>query len=188
MAGLEENKDIKILSSYSSSTKTKPIYKIPDHLMTGVEGKEFFVDDKYDEEEVVSVVEEATKEVFRRTGGVGFPLLCGDYVYGSTISAVKRRVERAGATALVYNRYLPKESCSETEVEEWLRRRRSGEEERVLIADREVSRGWECSHVLVVDFGFLSGLENLAMRTVGYCAIVKEALSDEHVFLDSDSR
>ena len=53
-----------------------------------------------------------------------------------------------------------------------MRKRRSGEEERVLIADEEVSRGWECSHVLVVDFGS-AGLENLVMRTVGYCALVK---------------
>ena len=174
MAGLEENKDIKILSSYSSSTKTKPIYKIPDHLMTGVEGKEFFVDDKYDEEEVVGAVNVATKEVFRRTGGAGFPLLCGDYVYGSTISAVKRGVERAGATTLVYSTYST-ECWSEVEVEQWLRRRRSGEEERVLIADPQVSRGWEASHLLVVDLKGGYGLENLVMRTVGYCALVKPA-------------
>ena len=46
------------------------------------------------------------------------------------------------------------------------------EEERVLIADELVVRGWECSHVLVVSLGE-SGLENLVMRTVGYCALVK---------------
>ena len=45
----------------------------------------------------------------------------------------------------------------------------------MLIADQDVSRGWECSHVLVVDLATVieSGLENLVMRTVGYCAIVK---------------
>jgi len=68
---------------------------------------------------------------------------------------------------------------------EWIRRRRSGEEERVLFADQDVSRGWECSHILVIDFhGY--GLENLVMRTVGYCARVEEGpfeLSD----IDSDS-
>ena len=46
------------------------------------------------------------------------------------------------------------------------------EEERVLIADQDVSRGWECSHVLVVDL-FGGGFKNLVMRAVGYCAIVK---------------
>ena len=103
-------------------------------------------------------------------GGGGGGLVLG---LGSTLSAVKRGVERAGATALVYHKYLPKESCSEVEVEEWIRKRRSGEEERVLIADQDVSRGWECSHVLVVDLGGY-GFENLVMRTVGFCALVKE--------------
>ena len=54
-------------------------------------------------------------------------------------------------------------------------RKRSGKEERVLIADHVASRGWECSHVLVVDLFGRCGLENLIMRTVGYCAVVKEA-------------
>ena len=65
-------------------------------------------------------------------------------------------------------------------MEEWIRKRRSGEEERVLIADEQVSRGWECSHVLVVDLSLSgSGLENLVMRTVGYCALVKTAPSED---------
>ena len=94
------------------------------------------------------------------------------------ISAAKRGVERAGATALIYHEELEEESCSEVEVEEWLRRRRNGKEERVLIADEQVSRGWECSHVLVVDLTKIgAGLESLVMRTVGYCALVKEAPS-----------
>ena len=36
-------------------------------------------------------------------------------------------------------------------------------EERVLIADPQLSRGWEARHLLLV-----YGLENLVMRTVGY--------------------
>ena len=85
-------------------------------------------------------------------------------------------MKRAGARALVYH-YNSNERCSEIKVEEWLRRRRNGKEERVLIADEDVSRGWECSHVLVVDLTGMqdSGLENLVMRTVGYCALVKLA-------------
>ena len=74
---------------------------------------------------------------------------------------------------LVYHKYS-KESCSEAEVEEWLRRRRSRNEERVLILDPAVIRGWEASHLLVVDLYGGSCLENLIMRTVGYCALVKE--------------
>ena len=116
-------------------------------------------------------MEAACKEVLGRTGGAGFPLLC-DSSIDSKIRIVKRGVERAGATVLFYHRDS-KESCSEAEVEEWLRRRRSGEEERVLFLDEEVIRGWEASHLLVVDFG-LPGFENLVMRAVGYCSLVKE--------------
>ena len=173
MAGLEGNTDVKKLDDYGlSPTSTNPIYRLPTQLIDGIEGKQFLVNNWKDDEEVASAVEAACKEVLGRTGGAGFPLLCKDVLGHSIICAAKRGVERAGATALVYHRYLPEESCSEVEVEEWLRQRRNGEEERVLIADRVVSRGWECSHVLVVDLGG-DGWENLVMRTVGYCALVK---------------
>ena len=175
MAGLEGNTEVKGLDSYtiqaSSSTKTNPIYNIPAQMISGVEGKQFLVNNINDDDEVESVVEAACKEVLGRTGGAGFPLLF-DSLVGSRIDIVKRGVERAGATVLVYNKWS-KESCSEAEVEEWLRRRRSGEEERVLCLDEEVIRGWEASHLLVVSLG-RTGLENLVMRAVGYCALVKE--------------
>ena len=63
-------------------------------------------------------------------------------------------------------------SCTEAEVEDWLMRRRNGKEKRVLIIDSLISRGWEVSHAVVVaQFHFR--YENLVMRTVGYCALVK---------------
>jgi len=167
MAGIEENKGVTQLG-FVNSTWTNPVYKVPEHLMEGVEGKEFLVNNKDDEEEVARVVEEATKEVLRRTGGVGFPIFGG---YRE--DAVKRGVERAGASTLVYYGDNFNSTCSEVEVEEWLRRRRSGEEDRVLFADFEVSRGWECSHVLVINLGgTLEKMQNYVMRTVGFCALV----------------
>ena len=84
---------------------------------------------------------------------------------------MKRGVERAGGTALVYASNS-KECCSEAEVDEWLRRRRIGEEEeRCLITDQKMSRGWEASHTLVL--GQYPDWENLVMSTVGYCALLK---------------
>ena len=53
-----------------------------------------------------------------------------------------------------------------------MRRRRIGEEKRVLIADHHVSRGWEASRVLVVNLGGFD-VANLVMRAVGYCSLVK---------------
>ena len=121
--------------------------------------------------QAASAVEAACKELLGRTGGSGFPILC-DALANWKIGYIKRGVERAGATALIYQ-WNSKDCCSEGEVEQWLRRRRSGKEEkRVLITDHEVSRGWEASHVLVVSLtGF--GWENEVMRTVGYCALVR---------------
>ena len=80
-------------------------------------------------------------------------------------------MERAGLMTIVYRRDSIG-SCSEVEVGEWLRRRSRGEEHRILIADQHVSRGWEASHVLLVYLRG-SGMENLVMRTLGYCALVK---------------
>ena len=37
---------------------------------------------------------------------------------------------------------------------------------------------WECSHVLVVDL-VVVGLENLVMRTVGFCAVIKRPPPDK---------
>ena len=178
MAGLEGNTDVKGLGIYDSAirpTTTNPVYKIPDHLMTGVKGTKFFVNDNKDEEEVISVVEKACREVFDRSGGAGFPLLC---CYDPRIGVVRKGVERAGAKALIYHHRSREQCSSEVEVQKWLRRRRSGEEERVLIADHWVSRGWEAGHVLVVDFDGTYGFENLVMRAVGYCAVVKIVCSN----------
>ena len=61
-------------------------------------------------------------------------------------------------------------------------RRRSGEEKRVLILDQDANRGWEASHVLAVALDG-NGLENLVMRTAGYCALVKEV----NIISDIDS-
>jgi len=174
MAGLEGNTMVKGLNEYGGSSliKTNPVYTVPTLLIDGVQGKKFLVNNSRDEDEVASVVEAACKEVLGRTGGVGFPLIFDDYYDDSKIKIVKRGLERAGATALIYHRYS-NESCSEGEVGEWLRRRRSGEEERVLILDQYVTRGWEASHLLVVSSGG-TGFENFIMRAVGYCCIVKE--------------
>ena len=184
MAGLEANKGVKELNSYlggGSTTKTNPVYKLPTNLIEGVAGKQFLVNNYQDADELASVVEAACKEVLGRTGGAGFPILCGgDWLIGS----IKRGVERAGATALFYHRGS---SCSKAEVEEWLMRRRSGKEEkRCLIADERVIRGWEASHVMIVKLYGDGDTENLVMRTIGFCALVKQA-DDPNDDFDSDS-
>ena len=98
LAGLEGNAGMRTLSLGRMGPETKPVYKIPDHLLTGVEGQEFHVNNRRDKEEMARVVKEASLEVLGRTGGAGFPLLFSDYSDLRRIRAVKRGVERAGAT------------------------------------------------------------------------------------------
>ena len=56
--------------------------------MKGVSCKEFLFNNSNDKEELVSVVEEACKEVLGRTGGVGFPVLYKVFL-GSKKSSIK---------------------------------------------------------------------------------------------------
>ena len=173
LARLKGNRDVKGFGP-ACSTRTNPVYKVPADLMQGIRCKQLFfndIDGDIDEDEVASVVKAACKEVLRRTGGAGFPVLCNSYDNRTPISVVKRGLERAGATALVYHKNSEVNS-SEAEVEEWLRSRRRGEEKRCLITDEEAIWGWEASHTLVVAMGGY-GWENLVMRTVGYCVLVK---------------
>merc|ERR1719328_119770 len=99
MAGLEGNTEVKDWNYSKLSPNTNPVYTVPTLLIDGVQGKEFLLNNRYDEDELTNVLEAACKEVLGRTGGAGFPLLCGNWE-DSEIRIVKRGVERAGATVL----------------------------------------------------------------------------------------
>ena len=72
---------VRELDNLLGQTQTNPVYNITTHLMGGVEGKEFLVNNIRDEEEVARVVEEATTEALSRTGSAGFPLRCNDLFF-----------------------------------------------------------------------------------------------------------
>ena len=106
------------------------------------------------------------------------PVLCNDFdsYDDQKLNLVKRGVERIVPSTIIYHKDRRlNECCSEAEVEEWLSKKRRGEETRALITDKDASRGWEASSVLVIVLGRSGdGLENLVMRAVGYCALVVE--------------
>ena len=54
--------------------------------------------------------------------------------------------------------------------EEWVKIWKRGEERRALVTDGEISRGWEAPVVMVVA---VYGAENHAMRTCGFCFLIK---------------
>ena len=60
----------------------------------------------------------------------------------------------------------------------WLRNYELGEERSCLLTDQHTSRGWEASHILVIALD-RQGLENLVMRTVGFCALVRDGATSD---------
>ena len=51
-----------------------------------------------------------------------------------------------------------------------MRRWKRGEETRALVTDEWITRGWEAKELVAVGSG---GIENLVMRTCGFCILVK---------------
>ena len=101
-----------------------------------------------------------------RTGGKGFPVLVDS---SSKLSTVVAAVQRVVGAALLYT-LTGRKTNSATEVEEWVRRWKKGEETRALVTDDWMSRGWEAKELVAVGS---VGIENLVMRTCGFCFLVK---------------
>ena len=80
-------------------------------------------------------------------------------------------MQRVVGPALLYT-YMgtEKNEATSAEVENWLKRWKRGEERRALVTDEFISRGWEAPAVMVVGS---ERLENLVMRTCGFCLMIK---------------
>ena len=84
----------------------------------------------------------------------------------SNHAAVQRVV---GAALLYTHNGRGKNEATSAEVENWLRRWKRGEERRALVADQNISRGWEAPAVIAIgDYR----TENLVMRTCGFCLLI----------------
>ena len=60
--------------------------------------------------------------------------------------------------------------ATSAEVENWVKRWKRGEEKRALVTDDGISRGWEAPAVMVIGEVMI---ENLVMRTCGFCFLIK---------------
>ena len=80
-------------------------------------------------------------------------------------------MQRVVGPALLYTKDgSEKNEATSAEVENWVKRWKRKEEKRALVTDHNISRGWEAPAVMVVGS---SGLENLVMRTCGFCFMIK---------------
>ena len=62
---------------------------------------------------------------------------------------------------------------AEVKVVDWLKRREAGEEERDLVVDLEVARGWEVDAALVVVGKESKNWENAVMRVVSFVVVLR---------------
>ena len=149
--------------------KTNPSYFLPSNLMAGIECQQIKVK-LGDNEGLDRAVEAACIKTLDRSGGKGFPVLF--YYSKMSVSSVMATLQRVfGASALLYTHGgSEKNEATEVEVEEWLRRWRTGEEKRILVTDPHISRGWEAKDLVVIGKGHT---ENLVMRTCGFCFLIK---------------
>ena len=104
-----------------------------------------------------------------RTGGSGFPVLLDSF--DMSTSSVMFTVQRVVGAALLYTKDgSGNNEANETEVENWLKRWKRGEERRALVTDDRISRGWEAPAVMVIG---KRSTENLVMSTCGFCILIK---------------
>ena len=122
-----------------------------------------------DFQKLSKAVEAPCHAMMQRTVGSGFPILLeSSHVSRSTLVAA---VQRVVGPALLYTKDgREKNEATSAEMENWLKRWKRGEERRVLVTDEYISRGWEAPAVMAVGS---SGLENLVMRTCGFCYLIK---------------
>ena len=102
--------------------------------------------------------------------GKRFPVLV-DSPFKPPVPSVVAVVHKVVGAAIFYT-YHGQGGRKVSEVEEWVRRWKRGLETRALITDKYVSRGWEAKELLVVIEGQLQ-LENLVMRTYGFCFLIR---------------
>ena len=116
------------------------------------------------------MVKKAREVVVERLGQErGIPVLCDVSGEDWIVSGLQRA--RPGAPApVVYTQYEGKEQ----EVRDWLKKWKSGHEERDLVTDGECTRGWETDSLVAVE-GPGEGVENLVMRGKVFVVAVKKA-------------
>ena len=182
LAGLD-SKDANRTVAVTGMT-TNPSYSIPPNLMSGVQCEQIEVW-RYNEGQLERAVEYAVKVMLERTAGRGFPVIF-DSVQDTplfenkvsketVVAAVQKVVVRAGFT-LLYTKDGSSSLANKVpeafadHVEEWVRRWRRREEERILVTDQFISRGWEAPELIAVGY---ERTENLVMRTVGFCFFIK---------------
>ena len=171
LAGLDFKDANRTATVTNAAMRTNPSYSLPLNLVSGVQCQQVKLKSNYTITELSKAIEDACTVMLQRTAGRGFPVIVDSPTV--TTTSVMAAVQRVVGTALLYNcSHKDKNEATEAKVEEWLRRWKETEREerRALVTDHWASRGWEASSVLAIG---RYQIENLVMRTCGFCFLIK---------------
>jgi len=156
-----------------SVAETRVQFHLPPHLLEGAPWTKYQMTGRT----ITSTMARARGELAERMGRRGVAVICTDTFYKSKeMLDIKLGLRQATplSSPLIY--HSNDKSASVREVEEWLERRERGEEERDLVTDVILVKGWEVDAAIVVAWkGFSSaGWENAVMRVTSCGALVQE--------------
>ena len=191
-AGLRSgsSKTVGVTSGYGG--KTNVSYKIPPNLIEGTPCVQLHIQS---EEERVEKVTKAREMMRQRLGSRGAPILLTNAIDFSTKESamkLKNLLQGLNGTSqpLCHLSHPPIKNTEHRELVEdlgdivdngeagvkvvdWLKRREAGEEERDLVVDLEVARGWEVDVALVVVGKESKNWENAVMRVVSFVVVLR---------------
>ena len=157
---------------YGASGQTSIQYQLPQHLLGGLPSLQL----TFSPASLDQTMARARQEMARRLGPRGIPVIStsafsrdGQAVVAAVTAA------RPGTPPLTYTTHtLVAGQATEVTVSGWLARRERGEEERDLVIDEEVIRGWETDAAIVVVYQGGGGKANCVMRAVAHVITLTE--------------
>ena len=191
-AGLRSgaSKTVGVTSGYGG--KTNVSYKIPPNLIEGTPCVQLQIQS---EEERVETVTKAREMMRQRLGNRGVTILLTkaiDFSQKESVIKLKNLLQGLNGTSppICHLSHPPIKNTehrelvedlgdivdngeAEVKVVDCLKRREAGEEERDLVVDLEVARGWEVDAALVVVDKESKNWENAVMRVVSYVVVLQ---------------
>ena len=180
-----KSKTLGVSSGYGGQTNVQ--YRIPANL---IEGTPCLLLEVTQEEGRVEMARRAREEMRRRRGGRGVPIIFSGSLQCSTSkddlkSLCDLLVGLGAPHPLCYISHPPSDPkklgdglsgvvfSDAAQAMEWLERREKDEEERDLLVEFELARGWEVDSAIVVVAKGNKTWENAVMRAVGHVVILK---------------
>ena len=159
---------------YVTNMESNVSFTLPPRMLEGVPVREFLVSDITNQTEVEEAVRKAREEMAGRMGDRGVAVLSDTITPLAWIVSGLVTARGAGCPPPLVYTSTGQTQAGEGEVSTWLEDSRRGRQRGDLLTDNYYSRGWESPGVLVVSLGGLTGYwENLAMRSVAYCCVVR---------------